>query len=331
MAEVLSQNEIDSLLSAITAGELQTREVKETVRSRKIKIYDFKRPDKFSKDQIRMLNNIHEGFARYANTYLTTLLRTMVNIDVVSIDEITYEEFIRTIANPTVIAVFEMGNLEGNAVIEINLSIVLTIIDRLFGGPGKALEKIRPLTDIETTVIRRVLLRLLANFKEAWAQVVELNPKLEMIESNPQFAQIVPPNDMVLLVTFETKIAESEGIINICVPYLVLEPIVSKLQASFWYSKTKKETSEKTRQDITSKLVDADVEVKAELGHADITVNDILNLEVGDVLKLKEKLREPIKIKVQDRYKFLGRPGMVGKKRGVKIIKSLTPDEEKAI
>ncbi|PKK91374.1 MAG: flagellar motor switch protein FliM [Candidatus Wallbacteria bacterium HGW-Wallbacteria-1] len=331
MVEVLSQNEIDSLLSAISAGELKAKEIKEDTKHKKIKIYDFKRPDKFSKDQIRMLNNIHETFARFANTYLTTLLRTMVNIEVVSIDEITYEEFIRSIANPTVISIFELGGLEGTAVMEINLGVVFTIIDRLFGGSGKGIEKIRPLTDIETTVMRRVILRLLSNFKEAWASVVELNPKLEFIESNPQFTQIVPPNDMVLLVTFETRIAESEGIMNICIPYIVLEPIVGKLQASFWYSTVKREISDETREAITQKVSDAYIDLVAELGHARITMSDILGLELGDVITLDQTVHDPILVKVQNQYKFFGRPGVVGKKMGVKILKTLTPEEERVL
>lgn len=332
MAEVLSQNEIDSLLSAISAGELKTtKEVKEDAKHKKIKIYDFKRPDKFSKDQIRMLNNIHEGFARFANTYLTTLLRTMVNIEVVSIDEITYEEFIRSIGNPTVISIFDMGGLDGTAVLEINLGVVFTIIDRLFGGSGKSIEKIRPLTDIEVTVMRRVILRLLANFKEAWAGVVEINPKLEMIESNPQFTQIVPPNDMVLLITFETKIADSEGIMNICIPYIVLEPIVAKLQASFWYSTVKKSTSDTTREAITEKVAEAEIDFIAELGRTTITMKDVLGLEVGDVIRLNQTVREPIKIKVENRYKFNARPGIVGKRMGVKILRPLTPEEERVL
>ncbi|MDP7423508.1 MAG: flagellar motor switch protein FliM [bacterium] len=328
MVEILSQDEIDALLSAIETGDLKTDEIKEETKHRKIKIYDFKRPDKFSKDQVRSLTNIHETFSRLATNYLSSQMRSIINIDVVSVDQITYEEFIRSINNPTVLAIFNLGgDLEATAVLEINLGLCLTVIDRLFGGLGKTLEKIRPLTEIEETVMKRIVSRLLGLLKEAWTQVVNLSPSLEIIESNPQFIQIVPPNDMVLLVTFEVKIAEAEGIMNLCIPYIGVEPIVSKLSASYWWSSGKKSRKPGELDVIKDQIKLTETKFVVELGDSQATVEEVLNLTVGDVITLKTRINDQLKVHVGGRYKFLARPGKLGKRLAVKITKALNMEE----
>ena len=228
-ADVLSQSEIDQLLSALSTGVVSAEEMKVEEKQKKVKVYDFKRPDKFSKDQIRTLYMLHENFARLLNTYLSTNLRTLVNISVASVEQLAYEEFIRSLSNPSVIGIFNMSPLKGNVIFEINPNIAFSIIDRLFGGEGTVINKIRTLTDIEETIIRKVITKSLDNLQEAWRHVVNTEPRLEVIETNPQFTQIVPPNDMVVIVTLQTQIGQVEGLINICIPYLVLEPIMSKL------------------------------------------------------------------------------------------------------
>lgn len=224
-ADVLSQSEIDQLLSALSTGVVSAEEMKVEEKQKKVKVYDFKRPDKFSKDQIRTLYMLHENFARLLNTYLSTNLRTLVNISVASVEQLAYEEFIRSLSNPSVIGIFNMSPLKGNVIFEINPNIAFSIIDRLFGGEGTVINKIRTLTDIEETIIRKVITKSLDNLQEAWRHVVNTEPRLEVIETNPQFTQIVPPNDMVVIVTLQTQIGQVEGLINICIPYLVLEPI----------------------------------------------------------------------------------------------------------
>ena len=228
-ADVLSQAEIDELLSALSTGMVSTEEIETERRQKKVKVYDFKRPDKFSKDQLRTLQMIHENFARLLNTYLSAQLRTMVHLDVVSVDQLTYEEFIRSLPNPSVISVFQMNPLKGNAILEINPNIVFAIIDRLFGGPGLAPNKARPLTDIEETIMRRIIEKALTYFQEAWKQVIELSPKQGILETNPQFTQIVTPSDMVVIVTLQAKIGTVEGMLNLCLPYIVLEPVLRTL------------------------------------------------------------------------------------------------------
>ena len=216
-ADVLSQSEIDQLLSALSTGVVSAEEMKVEEKQKKVKVYDFKRPDKFSKDQIRTLYMLHENFARLLNTYLSTNLRTLVNISVASVEQLAYEEFIRSLSNPSVIGIFNMSPLKGNVIFEINPNIAFSIIDRLFGGEGTVINKIRTLTDIEETIIRKVITKSLDNLQEAWRHVVNTEPRLEVIETNPQFTQIVPPNDMVVIVTLQTQIGQVEGLINICI------------------------------------------------------------------------------------------------------------------
>ena len=236
MNEVLSQDEIDQLLTAISSGETDTDDYKPVNSAKKIKMYDFKRPDKFSKEQLRTVSIMHETFARLTTTSLSAQLRSLVHVHVASVEQITYEEFIRSIPTPTTLAVINMDPLKGNAVLEIDPAITFCMIDRLFGGRGLTSgNKNRDLTDIEQEVMEGVIVRILANIREAWTQVIDLRPRFAQIETNPQFAQIVPPTEMVVLITLETKVGEEEGMMNFCIPYLVLEPIVSKLSSQYWF------------------------------------------------------------------------------------------------
>lgn len=201
-----------------------------------VKIYDFKRPDKFSKDQIRTVSIMHETFARLVTTSLSAQLRSFVEVHVFSVDQLTYEEFVRSIPNPTALAVIDMDPLKGSAILEIDPAITFSIFDRLFGGPGEAGGFARDLTAIEQAVMEGIIIRLLGNLRESWSRIVDLRPRFGGIETNPQFAQIVPPSEMVVLVTFETQVNEEKGMINLCIPYLTLEPIIPKLSARYWYS-----------------------------------------------------------------------------------------------
>ncbi len=321
MTEVLSQEEIDQLLTAISTGEIETEEALKKAESRKIKIYDFKRPDKFSKDQIRTLQMMHETFARLTTTSLSAQLRTIVHVHVASVDQLTYEEFLRSIPNPTTLAVINMDPLKGSAILEIDPSITFTIIDRLFGGPGEASKINRELTDIELSVIEGIIVRILGNLREAWSNVIDLRPRLGNIETNPQFAQIVPPSDMVVLITLETKVGDVEGMTNFCIPYLTIEPIISKLSAQYWYSSIRKGGTTENLAILKKRLENVYIELIAELGSMDITVRDVLNLQKGDIIKLETvKVDDNMVLKIGNRKKFYARPGVVGSRKAVQIV-----------
>jgi flagellar motor switch protein FliM len=321
MTEVLSQDEIDQLLTAISTGEVEGEEALKRAETRKIKIYDFKRPDKFSKDQIRTLQMMHETFARLTTTSLSAQLRTIVHVHVASVDQLTYEEFLRSIPNPTTLAVINMDPLKGSSIFEIDPSITFTVIDRLFGGPGEASKINRELTDIELSVIEGIIVRILGNLREAWSNVIDLRPRLGNIETNPQFAQIVPPSDMVVLITLETKVGDVEGMTNFCIPYLTIEPIITKLSAQYWYSSIRKGGTTENLAILKKRLDTVFVDLIAELGSLDISVRDVLGLQKGDIIKLeRNKIDDDMILKIGNRQKFYARPGVVGSHMAVQII-----------
>lgn len=325
MNEVLSQDEIDQLLTAISSGDTETNDFKPVNDTRKIKIYDFKRPDKFSKEQLRTVSNMHETFARLTTTSLSAQLRSLVHVHVASVDQLTYEEFIRSIPTPTTLAVVNMDPLKGNAVLEIDPTITFCMIDRLFGGKGStAGNKNRDLTDIEQSVMEGIIVRILANLREAWTQVIDLRPRLGQIETNPQFAQIVPPSEMVVLVTLETKVGEEEGMMNFCIPYLTIEPIISKLSTQFWFSTVRRSATTQYMGTIKEKLSSVDMDVVAEVGSINLPIRDVLSLCVGDVVRLSDvRVGAPLVLSVGNKKKFFCQPGVVGKKMAVQITGKL--------
>jgi flagellar motor switch protein FliM len=328
MNEVLSQDEIDQLLQAISSGESDTDDFKPVSDTRKIKIYDFKRPDKFSKEQIRTVSIMHETFARLTTTSLSAQLRSLVHVHVASVDQLTYEEFIRSIPTPTTLAVINMDPLKGNAVLEIDPAITFSMIDRLFGGTGQGAKVSRDLTDIEQSVMEGIIVRILANMREAWTQVIDLRPRLGQIETNPQFAQIVPPSEMVVLVTLETKVGEEEGMMNFCIPYLTIEPIISKLSSQFWFSSVRRSSTTQYLGTLKEKLSDVDMDVVAEIGTINLPIRDVLALRVGDVVRLSNvRVGDPLSLSVGNKKKFLCQPGVVGKKMAVQVIGKLEQNE----
>ena len=321
MTEVLSQDEIDQLLTAISTGDSEADDFKPVSDTRKIKIYDFKRPDKFSKEQLRTVSNMHETFARLTTTALSAQLRSMAHVHVASVDQLTYEEFIRSIPTPTTLAVVNMDPLKGNAILEIDPTITFCMIDRLFGGRGvTSSNKNRDLTDIEQSVMEGIIVRILANMREAWTQVIDLRPRLGQIETNPQFAQIVPPTEMVVLITLETKVGDEEGMMNFCIPYLTIEPIISKLSSQFWFSSVRRSSTTQYLGTLTEKLSTVDMDIVAEIGSISLPVRDVLALQVGDIVRLTNtRVGDPLTLGVGSKKKFYCQPGVVGKKMAIQV------------
>jgi flagellar motor switch protein FliM len=329
MTEVLSQEEIDQLLTAINAGDTEPEDIRPAADTRKIKIYDFKRPDKFSKEQIRTISMMHDTFARLTTTSLSAQLRSMVHVHVASVDQLTYEEFIRSIPTPTTLAIINMDPLKGNAILEIDPAVTFSIIDRLFGGTGEGTKAQHELTDIETSVMEGIIVRILGNMREAWTQVIDLRPRLGQIDTNPQFAQIVPPTDMVVLVTLETKVGDVEGMINFCIPYLTIEPIIGKLSTQFWFSTVHRGTTTENLNVLKDKLATVDVNVVAEIGKINIPVREVLSLQIGDVIRLyNTRIGDAYSLNIGNKRKFLCRPGVIGKKMAVQVIKKTAELEQ---
>lgn len=328
MNEVLSQDEIDQLLKAISSGDTESDDFNPVNDTRKIKIYDFKRPDKFSKEQIRTISMMHETFARLSTTSLSAQLRSIVHVHVASVDQLTYEEFIRSIPTPTTLAVINMDPLKGSAILEIDPAITFSMIDRLFGGTGQGTKVQRDLTDIEQSVMEGIIVRILANMREAWTQVIDLRPRLAQIETNPQFAQIVAPSEMVVLVTLETKVGDEEGMMNFCIPYITIEPIISKLSSQFWFSSIRRSSTTQYLGVLKEKLSDVDMDVVAEIGSIDLPIRDVLALQTNDIVRLSNvKITDALTLSVGNKKKFYCQPGVIGKKMAVQITGRINQTE----
>jgi flagellar motor switch protein FliM len=279
--EILSQDEIDQLLTAISAGDTEPEDFRPAREGYRIKIYDFKRPDKFSREQIRTISMMYDNFARSVTSLFSGYFRKMVHVHVASVDQLTYEEFIRSIPTPATIAVISMDPLPGSAAIEIDPAISNSMINRLFGGEGEYNCKPHTLTDLERVSLEDILNKLVFIFRDTWGKVVSIMPEIARIETDPQFIQIAPPCEMVILVMLEVRFGDVEDMINVCLPYSILEPIMQKLSASFWYSGD--------RQNVVSSRKRLAVEsipvlMKAELFSRASTMGEILNWQEGTVI-----------------------------------------------
>ncbi|MEC0274251.1 MULTISPECIES: flagellar motor switch protein FliM [Peribacillus] len=326
--EILSQNEIDALLSAISTGEMDADDLKKEEVEKRVKVYDFKRALRFSKDQIRSLTRIHENFARLLTTYFSAQLRTYVQISVASADQIPYEEFIRSIPKMTIINVFEVPPLDGRIILEVNPNIAYSMMDRVLGGRGISVNKVDSLTEIETKIMSNLFEKAFENLQEAWGTIVDIDPVMTEFEVNPQFLQLVSPNDTVVVISLNTQIGETSGMINVCIPHVVLEPIIPKLSAHYWMENSQKEKIPEEIMILEKRIRNADLPIISELGSTDITIEDFLQLDVGDVIDLNKAIDEPLTITIGGIPKYSGQPGKVGKKHAIQILDILKGGDE---
>jgi flagellar motor switch protein FliM len=328
MAEILSQKEIDALLSSVSAEEPgEVHEEAAEAEAKAANVYDFKHPNRVSKDQLRTLQTIHETFAKTFNAYLAVRLRTIVDINLISVDQLQYSEFILSISDPSCIYIFRVEELNGVAILELSPNLVLYIVDRLFGGKGQTTEEARPITTIEQTVMKKIIEKAMENLSTAWQQVAPLTFILEGFESNPDVVQIAPPGETVITISLEIKIQDTSSLMNVCFPYLILEDIISKLNVQHFISMSKKETSEEQLATIQERLRLTSLPIIAYLGRTEITVNDLLDLNVGDVIRLNKRVEDLLEISIGGNKKFFGRPGIKGKKKAIKIVRSVTDDD----
>jgi flagellar motor switch protein FliM len=321
VSEVLSQNEIDALLSALNSGEINVQEINEEKEERKVRDYNFKIPNKFAKDHTRTLQIMHENFSRLLQTYLSGYLRSLVQIEVISVDQLTYNEFTSSMPNPSVLGIVEFSPLNGSIIVEITPSISFAMIDRILGGAGEAFERSRGFTEIELTLLEKIIGQIVNFFKDSWKNVIELRPRLKKIETNPQFVQIMSPNETVALITLEIKVGNIEGMIHICIPHLVIEPVIPKLSTRFWFSGVNKEITGSDLKIIEKKIQSTLLPIRVVLGNSEITVRDFLGLGIGDVIALNTSLNDDLKIYVGNLKKFSGKPGLRKSKVSVKITK----------
>ncbi len=326
MGDVLSQNEIDNLLAALSSGELDADDIKES-NQKVVKNYDFHRPSKFSKEHLRTLEIIFEHFGRLLSTHLPVYLRKNVQVDVMNSEAQVYSEFSNALSNPVLLGIVDFSPLEGNIIIELADNIGYAIVDRMLGGAGVPLDKSRDFSEIELVIIERIFTVVTNLLMEPWANVVKLEPRLIRIETNSQFAQIIAPNEMASIITLNLKIGSVEGMMNICLPYEVLESVIDKLNTKYWYSTMKVVADEDYKDIIEIAIAKAMVPIRAFLGRSSISLREFVNIQKGDIIKLNTKINDELDVYVGNIRKFTALPGSSGEAYAVKISQIIRGEE----
>ena len=323
-SESMSQSEIDELLMRMMSGG----PLEDSQAAPKDNVYDFTRPLKFNKDQLRSLQNIFDNYSRTLSTFLTGYLRTSVQIEFVGAPEQQiFQEFINSLANPTIIAITEMHPLEGQIILQLSADLGYTIIDRIEGGPGLNMKKMRDFTEMEHVLIRSVLDRVVKDIPEAWASMGTFSAQIDRIETNPQFAQIYHPSEMTALVSLNVKIGNVEGLMTFCIPFIVIKPILDKMSTRFGFTNPQDKIENKHQKNIESKLEHTDVSVCAQIGRTRITVNEFVNLQIGDVITLDSFTNSDIKIMVGKVHRYYAKPGVNKGKNAVQITRLVEGEE----
>ena len=326
MGEVLSQSEIDSLLSALSSGELDAEDIKAKDEAQ-VRNYDFARPSKFSKEHLRTLEIIYEHYGRLLSTNLPLYLRKNVSVTTASSETVVFSEFSNALSNPVILGVVDFRPLKGSMMIELSPNLGFAIIDRMLGGKGMSIDKTREFTDIELVIIEKIMVLCMQLMKDPWKNVVDLEPMLERVETNPQFAQIIAPNDMIAIVTLNVTIGDVDGIMNICLPFFTIEEVIDKLNTKFWYSRMKDSDEEDLSGYVESLIRRVEVPVTAYLGKSVITVNDFAGLQCGDIIRLDTKAEEPLPVYVGNIKKFMAAPGKSGDKYACRVTSVIREEE----
>lgn len=326
MADVLSQSEIDALLSALSTGSLEPDELQKEEEKHKVKVYDFRSPQKFSKDHIRTLELIHDNYARIISNFLTAQLRKNVKVKIETVEQITYEEFIHSIPNPTIMTMFRMPPLTGTILFETNPQFSFQIIDVLLGGTGERNTVSKEFSDIDKNIMMQITSGMISNLKLAWEDILSVEPEVESLETNPAINQTLAPNEPVALVTFSVEMGKSNTFINICIPYLSIEKVLDKLVVQYWFQNEKDASGDEVREKIKEGLNPVEIEMSGELGCTHLTIDDFLNLSRGDIIRLDNKCTSPIKIYVEDQECYYAKPGITGKNLGVAVLDIIDKD-----
>ena len=314
-------------LIASSTGELDADEMKNTD-ERQVKDYDFARPAKFSKEHLRTLEIIFEHFGRLLATNLPAYLRKSVSVDVVNSEVVIYSEFSNALSNPVLLGVVGMDPLMGNVIMEMASNLGFAIVDRLLGGVGNSLEKERDFSEIELSILERVFTICVNLLHEPWENVVEITPRLNRIETNSQFAQIISPSETIAIVTINLKIGDVEGLMNICLPYTTLEPVMDKLNTKYWFSTMKEKDSNSYEAAIENIIDNALIPMKAVLGTSKINVQDFVNLQLGDIIRLDRKVDDELEVYVGNIKKFKALPGYSDNKYAVRVTEILREESE---
>lgn len=330
LASNMSQDDIDSLVQSFAEDEQELVEEppqEEEDGDEHIYTYDFKRPNRISKDQLRTLLSIHDSFSRIFSTSLSSILRSFIEIQIESIDQLTYAEVIMSLPNPTSLYVFDVDPLERKGMLELNLPLAFSLIDRLFGGRGRSSDTNRELTKIEEAVINRIITRAFDDLNTAWAPFHSLKPRLHSTESNPRFVQISLQNDIVLFLSFKVIMEESYGLISLCFPYLLLEPMLAQLSNTSWFVSNLRGQTAAERRLLSRQTRDTSLPIRAEVGSTNLSIEEFLSLETGDVIRLDQSAKSPVQLRVGNHVRFRGEAGLEGKRIAVRLTDQVMPED----
>ncbi len=336
--ESLSQNQVESLLKAMESVEgappkpdppkfsaeksptAQRAPSSIAPAGSRVTAYDFKRPERVGKDQMRAMHSLHEALARNFGASISGMLRTMIEVKLLSVDQLTYSEFVFSLDNPSYFNVLKPAPLEGNWILDIAPTLSYAVIDRMLGGDPNPNDTVRrPLTEIENRLMGRVVEIFLTQLHSAWENIIDLELEVESVESNPQLVQIVPPNEVVILVGFEVLLGKNRGMMNLCIPFNTIENFNSQLSRNGWVGYGKGKPTEESREQISSNIDQAPVDIVVTLARSTIRTRDLLDLSVGDVITTEKEVTEPLELAVQDVHKFDARAGAFKGKKAVQI------------
>ena len=326
MGDVLSQNEIDALLNALSSGELDVDEIKEQ-NEKPVKDYDFARPSKFSKEHLRTLEIIFEHYGRLLSTNLPVYLRKNVQIEVMNSEAVTYQEFSNALSNPVLLGIINFAPLQGSIIIEMATNLGYAIVDRMLGGRGEPLEKMRDFSEIELLIMERIFNVCVNLLHEPWQNVVDIQPRLERIETNSQYAQIISPSEMIAIITINVKVGDVEGLMNVCLPYITVEDVIDKLNTKYWYANMQQYDETDYAEAIEILIRKAQIPVKAVLGNSVISVADFSMIQVGDIIRLNRKTEEELDVYVGNIIKFTALPGASGDNYAVRVTEVVREEQ----
>ena len=328
MADILSQDEVDLLLSAVSEGDTDDDGQEGAAFDQPVlSTYDFRRPERVSKDQLKGLQSLFEAFARELSIVLPPFLRTIVRVDLTSIDQLTYDEFILSVARPTSLSIIDMTPLDGKTVLEMSPAMVFPIVDRVLGGKGMSLATPRELTEIEDRIIHRIARMILDCWKRSWSHLIEFKMTVENQESDPLIVQIVAGSEMVVLVGYEIYIGETVGSMNMCVPLLVLNPILDQISHQDHFQRKLSPAAQAITRAVIERTVNrARVSIDAVLGETELELSELARLQVGDVIQLDKNASDSLSVSVGGVRKFTARAGRRGDQSAIQIV-SLIEEE----
>ena len=319
--QILSQDEVDALLSAVDRGEIpEPTAAAPVASSRPIIRYNFRKPNRVSKDQVKMLYSIHETFARLYTASLTTLLRGLVEVEVKTVEQVTYGEFVMSLSPPTCLVIFNMEPLKGGAALEINAKVLFRLIDRLLGGSGLLPVRLREFTEVEQVLVERLAIRAMIDLQQAWQHAGTFGFRVAHLETNPQFVQLTAPNEVVIAVTIDVKVGDETGQMTLAFPHLLLEPIMPKLNTHRYFAPSQRPVSEQEGEGLHANVLRVGLSVRGVLAEVPVSIRALLDLQPGDVLPLGVSSSAPATIELEGVARFTGRPGTVNRRRALRLL-----------